>query len=151
MFYLLPGPSNVNGTLMGASKKFKARFCARGDRQKEGVDYFETWAPVVQWQTVRLMMIFSSILSLESAQADITAAFVHAQPCRLKKMSTSNSLVVLKCTDHMVKSTSSNSRKHSMVLNKLLDTSSTTWPHISVDMVYANLTSTRASSLGLTL
>jgi hypothetical protein len=62
----------------GRIKKFKARFCARGDRQKEGIDFFETWSPVVQWQTVRLMMIFSSILGLKSSQADITAAFVHA-------------------------------------------------------------------------
>jgi hypothetical protein len=63
----------------GRIKKFKARFCARGDRQQEGVDFFETWSPVVQWQTVRLMMVFSSILGLTSAQADITAAFIHAE------------------------------------------------------------------------
>ena len=62
----------------GRIKKFKARFCAQGDRQVEGVDFFETWSPVVQWSTVRLMLIFSSILDLKSAQADITAAFVHA-------------------------------------------------------------------------
>jgi hypothetical protein len=36
----------------GRVKKFKARFCARGKKQKEGIDYFETWAPVVQWSTV---------------------------------------------------------------------------------------------------
>ena len=36
----------------GTVKKFKARFCARGDRQKEGIDFFETWAPVVQWSTI---------------------------------------------------------------------------------------------------
>ena len=36
----------------GRIKKFKARFCARGDRQVEGVDYFETWSPVAQWVTV---------------------------------------------------------------------------------------------------
>ena len=31
----------------GQVNKFKARFCARGDRQKEGINYFKTWAPVV--------------------------------------------------------------------------------------------------------
>ncbi len=31
----------------GQVKKFKALFCARGDRQKEGIDYFETLALVV--------------------------------------------------------------------------------------------------------
>ena len=60
------------------AKKFKARFCVRGDRQVEGIDYFETWAPVVQWTTVRSMMILATNKKLCSAQADITAAFVHA-------------------------------------------------------------------------
>ena len=41
----------------GLIKKFKARFCARGDQQIEGIDFFETYAPVVQWTTVRLMLI----------------------------------------------------------------------------------------------
>lgn len=63
----------------GLAKKFKARFCVRGDKQVEGVDYFETWSPVVQWTTVRAMMILSTKLQLHTAQADITAAFVHAE------------------------------------------------------------------------
>ncbi len=62
----------------GLAKKFKARFCVRGDMQIKGVDFFETWAPVVQWNTVRSMMILATRLNLISAQADITAAFVHA-------------------------------------------------------------------------
>ena len=28
-------------------KKFQGRFCARGDQLIEGIDYFETYAPVV--------------------------------------------------------------------------------------------------------
>jgi hypothetical protein len=62
----------------GLAKKFKARFCVRGDRQIEGIDFFETWAPVVQWTTVRAMMILATKMKLCTAQADITAAFVHA-------------------------------------------------------------------------
>ena len=62
----------------GTVKKFKARFCVMGNRQTYGVDFFETWSPVVQWSTIRLMMVLSAKLGLKSAQADITAAFLHA-------------------------------------------------------------------------
>jgi hypothetical protein len=62
----------------GLIRKFKARFCARGDKQIHGVDFFDTYAPVVQWTTVRLMLILSLELGLETKQVDYTAAFVHA-------------------------------------------------------------------------
>jgi len=62
----------------GLIKKFKARFCARGDKQIEGVDYFETYAPVVQWITVRLMLILECLLGLVSKQGDVMCAFLHA-------------------------------------------------------------------------
>ena len=45
----------------GLIRKLKARFCCRGDRQQHGVDYFETFAPVVLWETVRLMLALSII------------------------------------------------------------------------------------------
>jgi hypothetical protein len=60
-------------------KKFKAQFCAWGDHQKEGINFFETWAPVVQWSTVRIVMVLAAKLDLISVQCDITAAFVHAR------------------------------------------------------------------------
>jgi hypothetical protein len=63
----------------GLIKKFKARFCARGDKQIEGVDYFETYAPVVQWTTIRLMLMLEVLLDLKSKQGDVTAAFLHAE------------------------------------------------------------------------
>ena len=62
----------------GLIKKFKARFCARGDKQIEGVDYFQTFAPVVQWITVGLMLILECLLGLVSKQGDITCAFLHS-------------------------------------------------------------------------
>ena len=71
-------------------RKLKARFCVRGDRQIEGVDYFDTFAPVVNWTTVRIMLIMSIILNLSTKQVDYTAAFVHAPidlPPRYNQMS----------------------------------------------------------------
>ena len=62
----------------GMIKKFKARFCARGDQQLEGVDFFETYAPVVQWTTVQMMLILEILLKLKSKQGDVPAAFLHA-------------------------------------------------------------------------
>jgi len=42
------------------------------------VDFFETFAPVVNWTTVRLLLVTSILLGLQTAQADYTAAFVQA-------------------------------------------------------------------------
>jgi len=46
----------------GLIKKFKARFCARGDLQIKGIDFFEAYAPIVQWTTIRLMFILEILL-----------------------------------------------------------------------------------------
>ena len=62
----------------GLIKKFNGRFCARGDQQIEGVDYFKTYVPVVQWTTVRLMLILEVLLGLKLKQGDVAAAFLHA-------------------------------------------------------------------------
>jgi hypothetical protein len=43
-----------------------------------GVDVFETYAPVVQWSSVRLCFILSVILDLSSRQVDYTNAFGQA-------------------------------------------------------------------------
>ena len=59
-------------------KKFKASFYASGVLQMEGIDFFEIYAPVVQWTTVRLMLIIEFLIGLKSKQCDVTAAFLHA-------------------------------------------------------------------------
>ncbi len=45
----------------------------------EGINFFKTWALVVQWSTVRIVMVLAAKLDLISVQCDITAAFVHAR------------------------------------------------------------------------
>ena len=63
----------------GLVRKLKGCFCARGDCQIENVDYFDVFAPVVSWTTVRLLLILSVQLSLSTKQVDCTSAFVHAE------------------------------------------------------------------------
>ena len=62
----------------GTPRKLKARLCAGGHRQKQGVDYWSTFAPTVSWTTVRLLLILSVQMGLATKQVDYTAAFVHA-------------------------------------------------------------------------
>ena len=41
----------------GLVRKLKSRWCCRGDRQVKDVDFFDTYAPVVKWTTVRSLLI----------------------------------------------------------------------------------------------
>ena len=45
-------------------KKHKARFCIKGDQQIEGIDVFETHAPVASWITVRILLVLFLVLGL---------------------------------------------------------------------------------------
>ncbi len=59
----------------GVVKKFKACCCAHGDQQLKEIGFFETYAHVVQWTMVCLMIILKNLLGLKSKQTDVTAAF----------------------------------------------------------------------------
>ena len=58
--------------------KWKARHNVHGGQQVHGVHYWETYAPVVTWQTVRLFLILSLILGLQSHQHDFVMAYPQA-------------------------------------------------------------------------
>ncbi len=63
----------------GRYRKTKARFCMRGDKQQEGVDYFDKYAPVVSWSTVRLLLCLSISNGWKTRQVDFSNAFVQAE------------------------------------------------------------------------
>ena len=46
--------------------------------QLEGINFLETYAPVVQWTTVILILILEVLLGIKSKQGYVTAAFLHA-------------------------------------------------------------------------
>ena len=68
----------IKRTPSGEVRKFKARFCVRGDKQIEGVDFFESYAPVVSWSTVRMLLCLTMQMGWETRQVDFSNAFVQA-------------------------------------------------------------------------
>ena len=63
----------------GRLRKYKARFCVRGDLQVEGIDYFEKYSPVVSWSTVRMMLCLAASQDLATRQVDFSNAFAQAE------------------------------------------------------------------------
>ncbi|GJX95950.1 zinc finger, CCHC-type containing protein [Tanacetum coccineum] len=61
----------VDGTI----DKFKARLVIQGFRQKEGIDYFDTYAPVARITTIRLLLALAAIHNLVIHQMDVKTAF----------------------------------------------------------------------------
>ncbi|KAG5527251.1 hypothetical protein RHGRI_028223 [Rhododendron griersonianum] len=56
---------------------FKARLVAKGFRQKEGIDYFDTYAPVARITSIRILMALASIYHLQIHQMDVKTAFLN--------------------------------------------------------------------------
>ena len=58
-------------------KIFKARFCARVDQQLDTLKTIETYAPVVQYTTVILMLTLDMFLGLKSKQGYVNSDLLH--------------------------------------------------------------------------
>ncbi len=64
-----------NGILL----KHKAHICVNGKEQAFGRDYWETYAPVASWSTIRLLLLLSTLMNLKTRQVDYTQAFPQAK------------------------------------------------------------------------
>jgi hypothetical protein len=62
----------------GTVERYKARVVAQGFSQREGIDYNETFAPVVRYKTLRILMVIAANLNLELHQLDVETAFLNA-------------------------------------------------------------------------
>ncbi|GKD80314.1 zinc finger, CCHC-type containing protein [Tanacetum coccineum] len=63
----------VDGTI----DKFKARLIIQGFKQKEGIDYFDTYAPFARINTIRLLLALSAIHNLMIHKMDVKIAFLN--------------------------------------------------------------------------
>ena len=61
----------------GSLQTFKARLVAKGFKQKEGIDYFDTYAPVARITSIRVLFTLASIYNLFVHQMDVKTTFLN--------------------------------------------------------------------------
>ncbi|GJT95192.1 zinc finger, CCHC-type containing protein [Tanacetum coccineum] len=61
----------------GSIDKYKARLVIQGFSQKEGIDFFDTYAPVARISTIRLLLALAAIHDLVIHQMDVKTAFLN--------------------------------------------------------------------------
>jgi hypothetical protein len=58
-------------------QKFKARLCAKGFTQREGIDYTETFSPVARHTTFKMLLAIGTAEQFHYRHMDVKTAFLH--------------------------------------------------------------------------
>lgn len=69
--------SKIKYKTNGSVNRYKARLCARGFTQRYGIDYRETYSPVVRMDSVRTLLAIAAQFDLDILQIDVKTAFLH--------------------------------------------------------------------------
>ena len=60
----------------GSIDKYKARLVAKGYKQKEGLDYFDTYSPVMRMTSICMLIAIATLHNLEMHQMDVKNSFL---------------------------------------------------------------------------
>ena len=63
----------------GTIDMYKARLVVKGFRQKEGLDYFDTYSPVTRITSIRLLIALAAVYDLQIHQMDVKTAFLNGE------------------------------------------------------------------------
>ncbi|SGY28204.1 BQ5605_C083g12992 [Microbotryum silenes-dioicae] len=63
----------------GQVKSYKGRLVARGDSQRSGIDFDETFAPVAKFTSIRALLALAAAHGYHVHQADIDKAYLHGK------------------------------------------------------------------------
>ena len=61
----------------GSIDKYKTRLVVKGYRQKEGLDYFDTYSPVIRITSIRILITITALYNLEIHQMDVKMVFLN--------------------------------------------------------------------------
>ena len=61
----------------GRIKRWKARLCAQGFTQEEGIDYFETYSNTIRYETLRMILAIAALHDLYLSSIDIKTAYLN--------------------------------------------------------------------------
>ncbi|PNX87224.1 retrovirus-related Pol polyprotein from transposon TNT 1-94, partial [Trifolium pratense] len=61
----------------GTIEKYKARLVAKGFRQRENIDFFDTFSPVTRITSIRVLISIAAIFHLTTHQMDVKTAFLN--------------------------------------------------------------------------
>ena len=64
--------------IMGKVTKYKAIICAHIGMQEKGINYWETYAPVVKWMSVGIILTLATIENLHTKSIDFVLAYTQA-------------------------------------------------------------------------
>ena len=59
-------------------ERYKARLVAQGFNQRYGTDYLETFAPVVRYKSLKIILSLANKMDLEIHQFDVKTAYLNA-------------------------------------------------------------------------
>ncbi|KAH9113192.1 hypothetical protein AeMF1_012581 [Aphanomyces euteiches] len=62
----------------GNVKRYKARLVANGYLQREGIDFFQTYSPVVKFTTLRTVVAFAAVRKYSLVQPDAVDAYLQS-------------------------------------------------------------------------
>lgn len=60
----------------GQIDRYKARLCARGFTQEYGIDYLDTFSPVIRMESLRILLALAAVRDLEVHQMDVVSAYL---------------------------------------------------------------------------
>ena len=61
----------------GSIDKYKARLVIKGYKQTEGLDYFDTYSPMMRINSIRMVLAIAILRDLEVHQMDVKTTFLN--------------------------------------------------------------------------